>query len=65
MTSQEDLNVNDVVIVHDDYRRYLNGRQGKIIEIIDGSAIVEFDHVGRSREAIVYIVNLKKVEEKP
>lgn len=55
------LNVGDVVEVTGDYRRWLNGRRGLIVEILDSSAIIQFDHVGRSRKATVFLKNLVKV----
>lgn len=58
-----DLSVGDKVEVVRDYRPFLNNRVGVIVEIIDSSAIVQFDHVGRSRKATVLLENLVKVVE--
>lgn len=55
------LNVGDVVEISGDYRKWLNGRRGVIVEIDRDRAIVKFDHVGRSREATVFLKNLVKV----
>lgn len=60
----EQFQVGDTVEVHGDYRKWLNGRQGVIVEIKGDTARVQFDHVGRSRSADVYLKKLKKVSVK-
>lgn len=64
MNQQEPLKIGDPVEIFEDYREFLNGRQGKIFEIIDDVAHIEFENViPVDRYAVVRLKRLKKVEE--
>jgi hypothetical protein len=64
LSNKEPLKANDAVEVVSDNRQWLNGLQGKIIEITGDRARVKLDEpVDYSREAVFLLENLVKVEK--
>ena len=62
---QEPLQIGDTVEIQEDYREFLNGRQGKIFEIIGDVAHIEFNNCPAvDRYAVVRLTRLRRVEAK-
>jgi hypothetical protein len=62
MTDQKPLQIGDTVEITGDRRHWLNGRRGVIVGFEGYRIRVQFDHIGRSREAMFLLENLVKVE---